>query len=108
MNGKLCGRQADPAEASKLESAVDVFRALDYRHGGGASRAAVAVLEPFLPAIGAEAGYGVARRRWYTGLADLYNLKGWAEFDTGRWRRAEASFDRAAELAAEAGNQDLV
>ncbi|HET6288221.1 MAG TPA: tetratricopeptide repeat protein, partial [Amycolatopsis sp.] len=41
-------------------------------------------------------------------VADLHNLRGWTEFDSGRPVRAERHFRCALELAAEAGNDDLV
>jgi len=97
-----------PDDIESLESAVTTFRALDYRHGGGAVRAALDVLSRWTGRLRDGSVPERLRGRLCTALADLHNLLGWTEFDVGRADPARRHFDRAAELAAEAGNDDLI
>ncbi|MFC3453028.1 hypothetical protein [Amycolatopsis speibonae] len=108
-NGK--GKPPDRIETIDvecLESAVDVLRALDYRQGGAFSRDAVHVVKTVSRLLHWGAVPGALRSRLLTVLADLHNLLGWTEFDIGRRIPAAIRFDRALDLAVEAGNDNLV
>ncbi|WP_410638449.1 hypothetical protein [Amycolatopsis sp. lyj-346] len=96
------------ADVRRLEAATQEFRALDYRHGGGACRDAAEALVPYAELM----LLGVVREptlpRLCTAVADLHNLVGWTSFDEGRPGAALAAFGRALELAATAGNDELL
>ncbi|GAA3458295.1 hypothetical protein GCM10018963_03080 [Saccharothrix longispora] len=91
-----------------VEEETGRLRALDYERGGGACRdeavRAVARGERLLCAQAT----GVVLRRLLVALADLHNLAAWTCFDTGVDHTALRHWRRAGELAARAGNQDLV
>ncbi|MEV7551857.1 hypothetical protein AB0N89_19720 [Amycolatopsis sp. NPDC089917] len=101
-------RRVGTADVECLENAVDVLRALDYRQGGAFSRDAVHVVKTVSLLLHWGAVPGMLRARLLTVLADLHNLLGWTEFDIGRRIPARIRFDRALDLAAEAGNDNLV
>ncbi|KZB79402.1 XRE family transcriptional regulator [Amycolatopsis regifaucium] len=96
------------ADVDRLEGVIAALRARDYREGGGACRELLRVLEPYGAALRRGIMSAALSRRLAGVVADLHNLVGWTEFDTGRPVRAERHFHRALELAAEAGNDDLV
>ncbi|MFC9253508.1 hypothetical protein [Amycolatopsis thailandensis] len=96
------------ANVECVENAVGVLRALDYRQGGAFSRDAVHVVKTVSLLLHWGAVPGALRERLLTVLADLHNLLGWTEFDIGRRIPARIRFDRALELATEAGNDNLM
>ncbi|MEU3627897.1 hypothetical protein BS329_20040 [Amycolatopsis coloradensis] len=96
------------ADVERLETAIDVLRALDYRQGGAFSRDAVHVVKTVSLLLHWGAVPAALRSRLLTVHADLHNLLGWTEFDIGRRVPARIRFDRALELATEAGNDSLV
>ncbi|MBB5852061.1 hypothetical protein ACFQ05_02160 [Amycolatopsis umgeniensis] len=105
------GKQPDRIEVpdvERLETAVDVLRALDYRQGGALCRDAVHVVKTVSLLLHWGAVPAALRSRLLTVLADLHNLLGWTEFDVGRRIPARIRFERALGLAAEAGNDNLV
>lgn len=95
------------ADVRRLEDVVAELRALDYRYGGGACRAAVEARLPAAVALLDGVTKTVVLARLCTAVADLYNLAGWTNFDQDRPAAALEAFARALELAVEAGNDDL-
>ncbi len=95
------------ADIDRLEGVIGTLRARDYREGGGACRELLRVLEPYGVALRRGMMSEALARRLAGVVADLHNLVGWTEFDSGRPVRAERHFRRALELAAEADNDDL-
>jgi hypothetical protein len=95
-------------DVGQLEAAVGVLRALDYRQGGGFCRDAVRVLKTASLLLHWGTVPGLLRSRLLTVLADVHNLVAWTEFDIGRREAARHRFERALELATEAGNDNLV
>ncbi|SED43400.1 hypothetical protein SAMN04489727_7853 [Amycolatopsis tolypomycina] len=98
----------ETTDVAELEAAVGVLRALDYRQGGGFCRDAVRVVKTASLLLHWGTVPDPLRARLYTVLADVHNLLGWTEFDIGRGEPARYRFGRALELAAEAGNDNLV
>ncbi|WP_410630590.1 hypothetical protein [Amycolatopsis sp. cmx-4-83] len=103
----LRGTRVGIADVRRLEDAVAELRALDYRYGGGACRAAVEARLPAAVALLDGVTKTVVLARLCTAVADLYNLAGWTNFDQDRPAAALAAFKRALELAGQAGNDDL-
>ncbi len=95
-------------DVAELEAAVGVLRALDYRQGGGFCRDAVRVVKTASLLLHWGRVPDPLRSRLYAVLADVHNLLGWTEFDIGHGEPARRRFGRALELAAEAGNDNLV
>ncbi|GAA4548253.1 hypothetical protein [Amycolatopsis samaneae] len=100
--------RVDAGAIDDLEAAVGTFRALDYRLGGGYCRDALRVLKVSGRLLRRGMVPEQLRARLCTALADTHNLLGWTEFDAGNARAARHRFERALELATEAGNDDLV
>ncbi|WP_086841994.1 hypothetical protein [Amycolatopsis kentuckyensis] len=98
----------EDTDAAQLEAAVGVLRALDYRQGGGFCRDAVQVVKTASLLLHWGTVPEPLRARLYTVLADVHNLLGWTEFDIGRGEPARRRFERALDIAAEAGNDSLV
>ncbi|HET6708587.1 hypothetical protein [Amycolatopsis sp.] len=98
----------ETTDVAELEAAVGVLRALDYRQGGGFCRDAVRVVKTASLLLHWGTVPDPLRARLYTVLADVHNLLGWTEFDIGHAEPARHRFGRALELAAEAGNENLV
>ncbi|MFI9456141.1 hypothetical protein [Amycolatopsis sp. NPDC052450] len=96
------------SDIDRLEGVIAALRARDYREGGGSCRDLLRVLEPYGTALRRGTMSDQLARRLAGVVADLHNLRGWTEFDSGRPVRAERHFRRALELATEAGNDDLV
>jgi len=96
------------ADIDRLEGVIDALRARDYREGGGSCRELLRVLEPYGAALRRGIMSEPLARRLAGVFADLHNLRGWTEFDSGRPVRAERHFRRALELAEEAGDDDLL
>ncbi|WP_103350763.1 hypothetical protein [Amycolatopsis sp. CA-128772] len=97
----------ETADVAELEAAVGVLRALDYRQGGGFCRDAVRVVKTASLLLHWGTVPDRLRARLHTVLADVHNLLGWTEFDTGHPVPARRRFERALALAAEAGNDSL-
>ena len=95
-------------DVDRLESVIGALRARDYREGGGSCRELLRVLQPYGVALQRGMMSEVLARKLAGVVADLHNLLGWTEFDSGRPVRAERHFRRALELAEESGNDDLV
>ncbi|MGM1059359.1 tetratricopeptide repeat protein [Saccharothrix sp. Mg75] len=91
-----------------LEEETGRLRAVDYERGGGACRDAVVGAAARSGAMLRADATDAVRRRLLVALADLHNLAAWTCFDTGLDATALRHWRRAAELAARAGNQDLV
>ncbi|WP_410645593.1 tetratricopeptide repeat protein [Amycolatopsis sp. lyj-346] len=98
----------ETTDVGELEAAVGVLRALDYRQGGGFCRDAVRVVKTASFLLHCGTVPDPLRARLYTVLADVHNLLGWTEFDIGRGEPARRRFERALDLAGEAGNDNLV
>ncbi|RSN63634.1 hypothetical protein DMH01_07735 [Amycolatopsis sp. WAC 04182] len=96
------------ADIDRLEGVIAALRARDYREGGGSCRELLRVLEPYGAALRRGTMPDPLARRLAGVVADLHNLRGWTEFDSGRPARAERHFRRALDLAAEAGDDDLL
>ncbi|MEU3768588.1 hypothetical protein AB0E55_26320 [Amycolatopsis keratiniphila] len=96
------------ADIDRLEGVIAALRARDYREGGGSCRELLQVLEPYGAALRRGMMSEPLARRLAGVVADLHNLRGWTEFDSGRPVRAERHFRCALELAAEAGDDDLL
>jgi hypothetical protein len=100
--------RVEVSDLETLETTTSAFRALDYRHGGGACRAPLAALGSWTILLRKGTVPARLRRRLCRDLADLHNLLAWTEFDSGHDESALRSFDIAAELAAEAEDHDLL
>lgn len=98
----------ETTDVEALEAAVGVLRALDYRQGGGFCRDAVRVVKTASLLLHWGTVPAPLRARLFTVLADVHNLLGWTEFDIGHDAPARRRFERALELATEAGNENLV
>ncbi|GAB3135538.1 tetratricopeptide repeat protein [Amycolatopsis sp. NPDC004378] len=105
--GEPRGTRVGLADVRRLEDVVAELRGLDYRYGGGACRAAVEARLPAAAALLEGAAKTVVLARLFTAVADIYNLAGWTNFDQDRPNAALAAFERALELAVQAGNDDL-
>jgi tetratricopeptide (TPR) repeat protein len=86
------------ADVRRLRAATRALRARDHREGGGSCRWAVleqlALGHTMLHAQTSDA----VRDRLVAAVADLHNLAGWTDFDTGRPQRAAANLRYALEL----------
>jgi len=101
------GSRVGLADVRRLEDVVAELRALDYRYGGGACRAAVESRLPAATALLEGMAKTAVLARLHTVVADLYNLAGWTSFDEDRPTAALEAFAQALRLAVEAGNHDL-
>ncbi|MBB5955904.1 hypothetical protein FHS29_002485 [Saccharothrix tamanrassetensis] len=95
------------ADVAELEAFTSGLRALDYRYGGGRSRAAAVARLPSAVALLDLPGAGEVVVPLHTAVADLHNLAGWASFDTGLDDAALRHFTTALRLAASVGNASL-
>ncbi|MEU7785520.1 hypothetical protein [Amycolatopsis sp. NPDC049159] len=100
--------RVEVSDLEALEATTRAFRALDYRYGGGYCHVPLAALASWTVLLREGSVSPRLRRRLCGGLADLHNLLAWTEFDSGRDEPALRSFDVAAELAVEAGDDDLL
>jgi transcriptional regulator with XRE-family HTH domain len=95
-------------DVARLESITRGLRALDYQHGGGSCRDAVAAQVQWAQRwLRADYSDAVARRL-HLALADLHNLAGWTSFDVGLYPPARRHFARALEQAKHANEPSLV
>ncbi|MFX0574634.1 helix-turn-helix transcriptional regulator [Nocardia nepalensis] len=94
-------------DVENINSITAAMRAVDYRHGGGACRDAVAAQVRWAQQLlGAECA-DTTRRQLLLALADLHNLAGWTSFDVGMYSVARRHFARALELAREGNDHSL-
>lgn len=96
------------ADVERLEAATRAHRALDYRKGGGASRAKVLAELAREDELLSGARTEEVRERLCVALSDLHNVAGWASFDLGLAAAAQHHFQRALRLAEETGHDGLV
>ncbi|WP_215544493.1 tetratricopeptide repeat protein [Amycolatopsis sp. CA-230715] len=108
IRGNATLLQLDSATVVALQAATREFRALDYRHGGGACFDAISVLLRYAETLLRSTTSADTMDQFCVALADLHNLAGWTRFDTGHPDLARRHFERALELAAAAGDDDLV
>ncbi|MEJ2853862.1 MULTISPECIES: hypothetical protein [unclassified Saccharothrix] len=92
----------------RLEEETERLRGMDYRLGGGACRDAAIVTAAWSDQLLRAKATAAVRTRLLVALGDLHNLAGWTCFDTGLDQAAARHWDRALELAAEAGHDELV
>ncbi|MET8778517.1 helix-turn-helix transcriptional regulator [Nocardia sp. NPDC004654] len=96
-----------PSDIEHVQAITAAMRAIDYRHGGGACRDAVAAQVRWAQQL-LEADCTVhTRQQLLLALADLHNLAGWTSFDVGMYRIARRHFARALELAREGDDHSL-
>lgn len=107
-------RQVAPApsqvglcDVERIEALTTAMRALDYRHGGGACRDAVAAQVRWAQQLLTASCSDQTRNRLHLALADLHNLAGWTSFDVGMYSIARQHFARALEQARHAGDLSL-
>lgn len=107
-------RQVAPAPArvglwdvEQIEALTATMRTLDYRHGGGACRDAVAAQVRWAQQLLAATCDGQTLTRLHLALADLHNLAGWTSFDVGMYSAARKHFARALEQAKHAEDFSL-
>ena len=86
---------------------TSAMRGIDYAHGGGACRDAVAAQSRWAEQLLAADYSAEVRTRLLVALADLHNLAGWASFDVGMYSTARGHFARAVEQAREAEDDSL-
>ncbi|MBB5960186.1 tetratricopeptide (TPR) repeat protein [Saccharothrix tamanrassetensis] len=92
----------------RLEAETERLRGLDYRHGGGSCRDSVIATAAWNDQLLRAKATATARSRLHVALADVHNLAGWTCFDTGLEQAATKHWDRALELGAVVGHQDLI
>lgn len=83
------------------------MREIDYAHGGGACRDAVAAQSRWTEQLLAADCSTDVRTHLLVALADLHNLAGWSSFDVGMYSTARRHFARAIEQAREAEDDSL-
>ncbi|WP_084521469.1 transcriptional regulator [Nocardia uniformis] len=97
----------DVADVIRIRALTDSMRTLDYRHGGGSCRDAVAAQVRWAQQLLNAERNEVTDRMLLTALADLHNLAGWTSFDVGMYRVARKHFGRAHAMAQRAGDHSL-
>jgi tetratricopeptide (TPR) repeat protein len=96
-----------PADVDHVHAITAAMRAVDYRHGGGACRDAVAAQVRWAQQLLAADCSSRARQQLLPAIADLHNLAGWTSFDVGMYSVARRHFARALELARAGGDHSL-
>jgi transcriptional regulator with XRE-family HTH domain/tetratricopeptide (TPR) repeat protein len=94
-------------DVEHVEALTAAMRAVDYAHGGGACRDAIAAQVRWSQQLLAADATDETRRCLLVALADLHNLAGWASFDVGMFSTARRHFARALEQARHAGDDSL-
>lgn len=94
-------------DVERVEALTSAMRALDYRHGGGACRDAVAAQVRWSQQLLSAACADETRDRMHLALADLHNLAGWTSFDVGMFSVARRHFARALEQAKQTDDHSL-
>lgn len=95
------------ADVAHLTALTSAMRAVDYQHGGGACRDAIAAQVRWAQQLLLADASDETRRDLLVALADLHNLAGWTSFDVGMYSTARRHFSRALEQAQAAGHQSL-
>lgn len=95
------------ADVVHLTALTSAMRAVDYQHGGGACRDAIAAQVRWAQQLLLAEASDETRRSLLVALADLHNLAGWTSFDVGMYSTARRHFSRALEQAQAAGHQSL-
>lgn len=95
------------ADVEHVMTLTAAMRQIDYAHGGGACRDAVAAQARWAEQLLAADCSAEVRTRLLVALADLHNLAGWSSFDVGMFSTARRHFARAIEQAREAEDDSL-
>ncbi|MEN3611362.1 helix-turn-helix transcriptional regulator [Plantactinospora sp. ZYX-F-223] len=94
-------------DVEHVRALTAAMRALDYRHGGGACRDAVAAQVRWVQQLLEASCSEEIHARMLLALADLHNLAGWTSFDVGMYGTARRHFARALEQAKTADDLSL-
>lgn len=107
-------RQVAPApgcvgmwDVKQIEALTAAMRTLDYRHGGGACRDAVAAQVRWAQQLLTASCADGTRVALHLALSDLHNLAGWTSFDVGMYSASRRHFARALEQAKHGGDLSL-
>jgi hypothetical protein len=87
------------SDVAHLEAVTDMMRRVDYAHGGGACRDAIAAQARWSDQLLTAEMADDVRTRLLVALADLHGLVGWTSFDLGMLSSARAHTARALDLA---------
>jgi transcriptional regulator with XRE-family HTH domain len=94
-------------DVEHVQALTAAMRAVDYAHGGGACRDAIAAQVRWSQQLLLADASDETRRGLLVALADLHNLAGWTSFDVGMYSTARRHFSRALEQAQVAGHRSL-
>lgn len=100
-------RRIGASDVEHLVSLTAAMRGIDYAHGGGACRDAVAAQARWAEQLLDADCAAEVRINLLTALADLHSLAGWSSFDVGMYSTARGHFARAIEQAREAEDDSL-
>ncbi|MBF8186305.1 helix-turn-helix transcriptional regulator [Nonomuraea sp. K274] len=95
-------------DVAQVESATCAQRVLDYQHGGGVCRSAVAAQLAWSQQLLRASCSPEVARRLHRALADQHNLAGWTSFDVGLYGPARDHLARALEQARYANDPSLM
>jgi tetratricopeptide (TPR) repeat protein len=95
------------ADVDRIKALTSAMRTLDYRHGGGACRDAVAAEVRWAQQLLNSECSDHTKKGLLTALADLHNLAAWTSFDVGMYSIARKHFGRALEMAQSANDHSL-
>lgn len=101
-------RRIGAADVEHVLTLTASMRQIDYAHGGGACRDAVAAQARWAEQLLDADCSAEVRVQLLTALSDLHNLAGWSSFDVGMYSTARRHFARAIEQAREAGDDSLM
>ncbi|MFF7941570.1 helix-turn-helix domain-containing protein [Nocardia gamkensis] len=87
------------SDVDRIRALTAAMRAIDYRHGGGACRDAIAAQVRWSQQLLNAEGRDQTKAQLRSALADLHNLAGWTSFDVGMYSPARKHFGRALELS---------
>ncbi|MFE6645065.1 helix-turn-helix domain-containing protein [Nocardioides sp. NPDC057772] len=96
-----------PTDVEHVINLTAAMRGIDYAHGGGACRDAVAAQSRWTEQLLTADCSAEVRTQLLVALADLHNLAGWSSFDVGMYSTARRHFARAIEQAREAEDDSL-
>lgn len=100
-------RRIGAADVEHVLTLTASMREIDYAHGGGACRDAVAAQARWAEQLLDADCSAEVRIQLLTALSDLHNLTGWSSFDVGMYSTARRHFARAIEQAREAEDDSL-
>lgn len=100
-------RRIGAADVEHVLTLTASMRQIDYAHGGGACRDAVAAQARWAEQLLDADCSAEVRIQLLTALSDLHNLAGWSSFDVGMYSTARRHFARAIEQAREAEDDSL-